>query len=85
MWGAPSGDRTAPPFATQVGLSPECAPAFDFATGQREEIPTAAIAVDAARLSFRGWAQPKLQTTRTPLAATVLMAIGGCEMHPKES
>src|SRR5688572_3472045 len=26
--------------------------------------------------SFRGWAQPKLQTTRTPLAATVLMAIG---------
>jgi membrane protease YdiL (CAAX protease family) len=26
--------------------------------------------------SFRGWAQPKLQSTRTPLAATVLMAIG---------
>src|SRR4029453_4414637 len=26
--------------------------------------------------SFRGWAQPKLQTTRTPLRATLLMAIG---------
>jgi CAAX protease family protein len=26
--------------------------------------------------SFRGWVQPKLQTIRTPLAATALMAIG---------
>ena len=31
--------------------------------------------------SFRGWAQPKLQTTRTPLAATVLMAIGVTIWH----
>ena len=28
--------------------------------------------------SFRGWAQPKLQTTRTPLAATV---VDGCRCH----
>ena len=31
--------------------------------------------------SFRGWAQPKLQTTRTPLAATVWMAIGVTIWH----
>jgi membrane protease YdiL (CAAX protease family) len=31
--------------------------------------------------SFRGWAQPKLQSTRTPLAATVLMAIGVTIWH----
>src|SRR5688500_15356227 len=31
--------------------------------------------------SFRGWAQPKLQTTRTPLAATVLMAMGVTIWH----
>src|SRR5829696_5180800 len=31
--------------------------------------------------SFRGWAQPTLQTTRTPLAATVLMAIGVTIWH----
>jgi uncharacterized protein len=31
--------------------------------------------------SFRGFAQPKLQTTRTPLAATVLMAIGVTIWH----
>jgi membrane protease YdiL (CAAX protease family) len=31
--------------------------------------------------SFRGWAQPKLQTTRTPHAATVLMAIGVTIWH----
>jgi hypothetical protein len=31
--------------------------------------------------SFRGWAQPKLQLTRTPLAATVLMAIGVTIWH----
>ena len=31
--------------------------------------------------SFRGWAQPKLQTTRTPFAATVLMAIGVTIWH----
>jgi membrane protease YdiL (CAAX protease family) len=31
--------------------------------------------------SLRGWAQPKLQTTRTPLAATVLMAIGVTIWH----
>jgi CAAX protease family protein len=31
--------------------------------------------------SFRGWAQPKLQTTRTPLTATVLMAIGVTIWH----
>ncbi|MDQ0736417.1 CPBP family glutamic-type intramembrane protease [Arthrobacter agilis] len=31
--------------------------------------------------SFRGWAQPKLQTTRTPLAATVLMAVGVTVWH----
>ena len=31
--------------------------------------------------SFRGWAQPKLQTTRTPLAATVLMAVGVTIWH----
>jgi membrane protease YdiL (CAAX protease family) len=31
--------------------------------------------------SFRGWAQPKLQTTRTPLAATVPMAIGVTIWH----
>jgi hypothetical protein len=31
--------------------------------------------------SFRGWAQPKLQTTRTPLAATALMAIGVTTWH----
>ena len=31
--------------------------------------------------SFRAWAQPKLQTTRTPLAATVLMAIGVTIWH----
>ena len=31
--------------------------------------------------SFRGWAQPKLQTTRTPLAATALMAIGVTIWH----
>jgi membrane protease YdiL (CAAX protease family) len=31
--------------------------------------------------SFRGWAQPTLQTTRTPLRATVLMAIGVTIWH----
>jgi hypothetical protein len=31
--------------------------------------------------SFRGWAQPKLQSTRTPLAATVWMAIGVTIWH----
>jgi membrane protease YdiL (CAAX protease family) len=31
--------------------------------------------------SFRGWAQPKLQSTRTPLAATVLMAVGVTIWH----
>jgi membrane protease YdiL (CAAX protease family) len=31
--------------------------------------------------SFRGWAQPKLQSTRTPFAATVLMAIGVTTWH----
>jgi uncharacterized protein len=31
--------------------------------------------------SFRGWAQPTLQRTRTPLAATVLMAIGVTIWH----
>ena len=31
--------------------------------------------------SFRGWAQPKLQLTRTPFAATVLMAIGVTIWH----
>ena len=31
--------------------------------------------------SFRGWAQPKLQTTRTPLAATALMALGVTIWH----
>jgi uncharacterized protein len=31
--------------------------------------------------SFRAWAQPKLQTTRTPLAATVWMAIGVTIWH----
>jgi uncharacterized protein len=31
--------------------------------------------------SFRGWAQPKLQASRTPLAATVLMAIGVTIWH----
>ena len=31
--------------------------------------------------SFRGWAQPKLQSTRTPLAATVWMAIGVAIWH----
>ena len=31
--------------------------------------------------SFRGWAQPKLQTTRTPLAATALMAVGVTIWH----
>jgi hypothetical protein len=31
--------------------------------------------------SFRGWAQPTLQTTRTPLAATVLMAVGVTIWH----
>ena len=31
--------------------------------------------------SFRGWAQPKLQTTRTPLVATVWMAIGVTIWH----
>lgn len=31
--------------------------------------------------SFRGWAQPKLQATRTPLAATVLMAVGVTVWH----
>src|ERR671916_2111928 len=31
--------------------------------------------------SLRGWAQPKLQATRTPLAATVLMAIGVTIWH----
>jgi uncharacterized protein len=31
--------------------------------------------------SFRGWAQPKLQTTRTPLAATAWMAIGVTIWH----
>ena len=31
--------------------------------------------------SFRGWAQPKLQSTRTPFAATVLMAIGVTIWH----
>ena len=31
--------------------------------------------------SYRGWAQPKLQTTRTPLAATVLMAVGVTIWH----
>ena len=32
-------------------------------------------------LSFRGWAQPTLQSTRTPLAATVLMAAGVTIWH----
>lgn len=31
--------------------------------------------------SFRGWAQPKLQLTRTPLVATALMAIGVTIWH----
>ncbi len=31
--------------------------------------------------SFRGWAQPKLQTSRTPLAATLLMAVGVTIWH----
>ena len=31
--------------------------------------------------SFRGWAQPTLQLTRTPLAATVLMAVGVTIWH----
>jgi hypothetical protein len=31
--------------------------------------------------SFRGWAQPTLQATRTPLAATALMAIGVTIWH----
>jgi membrane protease YdiL (CAAX protease family) len=31
--------------------------------------------------SFRGWAQPKLQSTRAPLAATVWMAIGVTIWH----
>jgi membrane protease YdiL (CAAX protease family) len=31
--------------------------------------------------SFRGWAQPKLQQTRTPLGATVLMAVGVTIWH----
>ncbi len=31
--------------------------------------------------SFRGWAQPKLQSTRTPLAATALMAVGVTIWH----
>jgi len=31
--------------------------------------------------SCRGWAQPKLQTTRTSLAATVLMATGVTVWH----
>jgi membrane protease YdiL (CAAX protease family) len=31
--------------------------------------------------SFRGWAQPTLQATRSPLAATVLMAIGVTIWH----
>jgi uncharacterized protein len=31
--------------------------------------------------SYRGWAQPKLQATRTPLGATVLMAIGVTGWH----
>jgi len=31
--------------------------------------------------SFRGWAQPKLQSTRTPLAATTIMAIGVAIWH----
>jgi hypothetical protein len=31
--------------------------------------------------SFRGWAQPKLQATRTPLAATVAMAVGVTIWH----
>ena len=35
--------------------------------------------------SFRGWAQPTLQTTRTPLAATVLMAIGVTIWHARSS
>jgi uncharacterized protein len=32
-------------------------------------------------LSFRGWAQPKLQATRTPLAATAWMAVGVTIWH----
>jgi hypothetical protein len=31
--------------------------------------------------SFRGWAQPELQRTRTPLAATALMAVGVTVWH----
>lgn len=31
--------------------------------------------------SFRGWAQPTLQATRTPLAATALMAVGVTIWH----
>ena len=31
--------------------------------------------------SFRGWAQPKLQTIRTPLGATALMALGVTIWH----
>jgi hypothetical protein len=31
--------------------------------------------------SFRGWAQPKLQSTRTPLGATGLMAVGVTLWH----
>jgi membrane protease YdiL (CAAX protease family) len=31
--------------------------------------------------SFRGWAQPTLQRTRTPLGATVLMAVGVTVWH----
>jgi hypothetical protein len=31
--------------------------------------------------SFRGWAQPKLQSTRTPLSATLLMAVGVSIWH----
>jgi len=31
--------------------------------------------------SFRGWAQPSLQSTRTPLAATLIMAVGVTIWH----
>src|SRR5215218_5931168 len=35
--------------------------------------------------SFRGWAQPKLQTIRTPLAATALMRSGSPSGTPRSS
>ena len=66
--------RTAPDIAEfSVWYSLPMAIAINIVNPLNAQLPEEA--------SFRGWAQPTLQTTRTPLAATVLMAVGVTIWH----